>query len=195
MVDARGEARLLQEHLDELGLARQVRVQALDGDEALEAADAREPREEHRGHPAGRELGHELEPIELPARLPSTATSLLSGCPPVDRVMPPIMTPQRARTSLSARPPRDRTPARPGAPVRGRSTCDHWVKKRPTTAVTAATPPVAASRMFVRRCASRPCWYWGQLVPARRSPAAPRPCPGSSRCRAPTRRSRPRRPP
>ena len=64
MVDARGEARLVEEHLDELGLAREVRVQPLDGDEALEAADARQAREEHRGHAAGRELGDQLEAIE-----------------------------------------------------------------------------------------------------------------------------------
>ena len=40
VVDARGEPRLVEEHLDELLLAGEVRVQALDRDEALEAADA-----------------------------------------------------------------------------------------------------------------------------------------------------------
>jgi len=65
VVNARREPRLLEEHLDELGLARQVRMQALDGDEPLEAANAGETRQVHRGHPARRELGDQLEPIEL----------------------------------------------------------------------------------------------------------------------------------
>ena len=60
----RGEARLVEEHLDELLLVREVRVQPLDGDEALEAADAEDRAEEHRGHAARRELGHELVAIE-----------------------------------------------------------------------------------------------------------------------------------
>ncbi len=64
VVDPRGEARLLEEHLDELGLAREVGVKALDRDEALKAADAGEAPEVHGGHPAGRELGDELEAVE-----------------------------------------------------------------------------------------------------------------------------------
>ena len=64
VVDARGEARLVEEHLDELGLLREVRVQPLDRDEALEAGDAREAREEHRRHAAAGELGDELVAVE-----------------------------------------------------------------------------------------------------------------------------------
>ncbi len=64
VVDPRGEARLLQEHLDELGLAREVRVQALDPDEALKAARAGEATEVHGRHPSGRELRDELETVE-----------------------------------------------------------------------------------------------------------------------------------
>src|SRR5207244_2972853 len=37
MMDARREQRLVAKHLDELGLARQVRMQPLDGDEPLQA--------------------------------------------------------------------------------------------------------------------------------------------------------------
>src|SRR3954453_17682221 len=40
MMDARGESSLVEEHLDELLLVLQVRVQALHRDETLEAADA-----------------------------------------------------------------------------------------------------------------------------------------------------------
>ena len=64
MVDRRREARLVEEHLDELLLAREVRVQALDGDEALEAADAEDAAQENGGHAAGRELGDELVAVE-----------------------------------------------------------------------------------------------------------------------------------
>ena len=64
VVDPRGEARLVEEHLDELGVAREVRMQALDPDEALKAPGAGEAPEVHRRHPAGRELGDELEAVE-----------------------------------------------------------------------------------------------------------------------------------
>jgi hypothetical protein len=64
MVDARSKAGLVEEHLDEVFVAREMRMKALDRDEALEAADAREACKEDRSHPAGRELGDELEPIQ-----------------------------------------------------------------------------------------------------------------------------------
>ena len=96
VVDARREARLLEEHLDELGLAREVRVQPLDGDEALEAADAREAREIHRRHPAGRQLGDQLEPIE-PSALSFDGDQLAQVTPLADGVMLPIMTPARLK--------------------------------------------------------------------------------------------------
>ena len=89
MVDARREAGLLQEHLDELRLAREVRVKPLDGDEALESADAGEAREEHGRHPAGRELRHELEPIE-PLAFSFDGDQLAQETPSSDRVMPPL---------------------------------------------------------------------------------------------------------
>jgi hypothetical protein len=89
VVDARGQARLLEEHLDELGLAREVRVEPLDGDEALEAADAGEAREKHGRHAAGRQLGHQLEAIE-PSRLPLDGDQLAQVTPSADRVMPPL---------------------------------------------------------------------------------------------------------
>jgi hypothetical protein len=43
-----------------------MRMQTLYRDEALKAAGARNAREVHRGHPPGRELRYQLEPIELP---------------------------------------------------------------------------------------------------------------------------------
>ena len=49
--DARGEARLVEEHERELVLARQVWVRALDGDGAREAGRPEQAREVHRGHP------------------------------------------------------------------------------------------------------------------------------------------------
>jgi hypothetical protein len=63
-MDARGEARLVEEHLDELGLAREVRMKPLDRDEPLEARHAGETSEEDRRHTAARELGDELEAVE-----------------------------------------------------------------------------------------------------------------------------------
>ncbi len=69
MMDARRDARLIQEHLDELFFARQMRMEPLDGDEALETADAGQARQEHRGHTTGRELTDELVAIDaLPPR-------------------------------------------------------------------------------------------------------------------------------
>jgi len=63
-MDLGGEARFVEEHLDELSFAGQVRVQPLDRDEPLKARDAWEAREVDRGHPAAREFRHELEAIE-----------------------------------------------------------------------------------------------------------------------------------
>ena len=50
--DARREAGLVEEHVDEIGLGRQVRVHGLDGDQPLEAARAERAAEAHLGHPA-----------------------------------------------------------------------------------------------------------------------------------------------
>ena len=49
VADARGEARLVEEHRDELGVLRELRVQALDRDRAREAAG---PEEARRGAPS-----------------------------------------------------------------------------------------------------------------------------------------------
>ena len=64
VVNARGEACLVHEHVDELLLAGQVRMQALDRDEALEAAHAADSPEEDRGHATRRELADEFVTIE-----------------------------------------------------------------------------------------------------------------------------------
>ena len=64
MVDARREARLVEEHLDELLLVREVRVQPLDRDEALKPADAEDAGQEHGRHAARRDLGDQLVPVE-----------------------------------------------------------------------------------------------------------------------------------
>ncbi len=184
VVDARGEARLLQEHLDELGLARQVRVQALDGGEALEAADAREAREVHRGHAARRELGHELEAIELLA-LSFDCDELAQRGVALGRLMGPVdVSILRAGALRAAVPGRGcrlrmspAAPLRPG-PARA-STCSPACgaalpgprrvgplrEEDAETAVTSGDPAVAAISTFVRVCELSPCWYCGQLLP------------------------------
>ena len=65
VVDPRGEASLVEEHLDELGVPREVLVQALDGVEALETPRPAQAREKNRPHPPAGELRDQLEPIEL----------------------------------------------------------------------------------------------------------------------------------
>jgi hypothetical protein len=64
-MDPRGQASLVEEHLDELFLPRKMWVEALYRDEALKSPGAGHAREIHRGHPPGRELRYQLEPIEL----------------------------------------------------------------------------------------------------------------------------------
>jgi hypothetical protein len=63
-MDARGEAGLVEEHLNELAVAREVRVQALDREKALKPADPFAPREIHRRHAAARQLGDQLEAVQ-----------------------------------------------------------------------------------------------------------------------------------
>ena len=59
VTDAPAEARLVEEHRDELGILRELRMQALDGDGAREADGAAEPSEVDGGHPARGELSIE----------------------------------------------------------------------------------------------------------------------------------------
>jgi len=56
VVEVGRDAGLVQEHLDELGVVRQVREDPLDHQVPLEALDARLPRQPHLGHPARGEL-------------------------------------------------------------------------------------------------------------------------------------------
>ena len=56
MLDARGEARLVEEHRDELGVLRELRMQALDRDGAREADRAEEAPEVDRRHAARGDL-------------------------------------------------------------------------------------------------------------------------------------------
>ena len=150
VVDARGEARLVEEHLDELFLAGEVRVQALDGDEALEAADAAEPGEEHRRHAAGRDLADQLVAVEPPLRVGRVEQSDLRHRAP----------PLRTRPTAPSTAPRSRMQrgrrGRRAAASSGRRLF-HWVKTASTT-VTAAAPAVAPMRTLVRVCLARPCW-------------------------------------
>lgn len=60
----RREARLIEEHRDELRLLGQVRVEDLDGEQPLEAASAGEPREIDGAHPPSGDLGDELVAAE-----------------------------------------------------------------------------------------------------------------------------------
>ena len=64
VADARGEAGLVDQHGDELRIARQVRVQPLDGDDTGEAALASQPPEPDGGHAARRELTEKLVTID-----------------------------------------------------------------------------------------------------------------------------------
>ena len=54
--DARGEARLVEEHRDELGILGELRVEALDRDRAREADRTEQPPEVDRRHAAGGDL-------------------------------------------------------------------------------------------------------------------------------------------
>jgi hypothetical protein len=63
-MDARCDARFVEEHLDEFFLAREVRVQALHRNEALEAAHPRQARQVHGGHATGGNLAHQLVAID-----------------------------------------------------------------------------------------------------------------------------------
>ena len=55
VADARGQARFVEEHGDELGIERELRVQALDGDRPREPTFSHEPRQVHGRHAAGRD--------------------------------------------------------------------------------------------------------------------------------------------
>jgi hypothetical protein len=50
MLDARGEPGFVEEHRDELGVASERRVKALDGDGSRESADSAQPTEVYGGH-------------------------------------------------------------------------------------------------------------------------------------------------
>ena len=58
VVELDGELGLLDEHADELFVLRDVRQDALDGDQTFEALDAERLRSEHLGHPA------DVDPLE-----------------------------------------------------------------------------------------------------------------------------------
>ena len=65
VVEAGGEARLVEEHLHELPVAGEVRKDALEADQLLEAGCAGLPRQVDLGHPAG---GDELDELVLAQR-------------------------------------------------------------------------------------------------------------------------------
>jgi hypothetical protein len=56
MLDARGQARLFQEHLDELGIFRELRMQRLDGDRARETHGPHQAPEMNRRHSPSSDL-------------------------------------------------------------------------------------------------------------------------------------------
>ena len=56
VLDAAHQARLVEEHREELAVAREVRVQPLDRDDPAEAASTEEAPEVHARHPAARDL-------------------------------------------------------------------------------------------------------------------------------------------
>ncbi len=69
VMDQRREPRLVEEHLDELLLIREMRVEPLDGDEPLEPADTppSRARKTRCAMPPCRDLADELVAIELPS--------------------------------------------------------------------------------------------------------------------------------
>ena len=64
MVNARGKASLIQEHLHELFFILQVRVQTLDGVHPLEPTDPCQTRQVHSGHAARRYFAYQLVAID-----------------------------------------------------------------------------------------------------------------------------------
>ena len=56
VADACGHPRLVEKHGDEVGVLRELRVQALDGDGAREPFGPEQPAIVHRGHPPGCDL-------------------------------------------------------------------------------------------------------------------------------------------
>ncbi len=73
MADATDEARLVEEHPDELVVQRELRVQALDGDRAREADRADQAPEVDRGHAARRDGVADRVASDDARRLPSKA--------------------------------------------------------------------------------------------------------------------------
>jgi hypothetical protein len=61
---AGGQAALVEEHADEVGVVGQVREDALDRDQAREAGDARQPGHEQLGHAALAERDQQLVAAE-----------------------------------------------------------------------------------------------------------------------------------
>src|SRR5262249_33082754 len=59
-----GEARLVEEHLDDVRIARSLDVDLLDDDVALEAFDAGRAREQHLRHAAARQMLDDLVTTE-----------------------------------------------------------------------------------------------------------------------------------
>src|SRR5262249_29830052 len=101
MTDARCEPRLVEEHRDELVVVREVRVQHLDRDQALEARDALRARDVDRRHAARCELHEhfvtaELLPAEIAGRLRS-GLGLRHG----DQNLPAIDTPPPSGVAIA----------------------------------------------------------------------------------------------
>ena len=68
MADPRRQSRLVEEHRDELGLTRELRMQPLDGDRAREPDRAQQATEVHRGHTASRDLAVQRVAPDHPER-------------------------------------------------------------------------------------------------------------------------------
>ncbi len=75
MMQGRGETRLVEEHLDERRVARQLRQDPLDHPELLEALESHRAREVELGHATDRDLANQVILAELVAR--SQMTGLL----------------------------------------------------------------------------------------------------------------------
>ena len=155
MVDAGREARFVEEHVDELGLVGEMRVETLDGVEALKAGHPLEAREEYRRHPAARELGDQLEAIEPFASRGSLERGQGRGLSSVGS-RSPVLQHKFAGAAFQKRPLRPTAPP-PGSGVKVpigvgvfSAECDHRVKKMPMTPVAAPSPAVTPMSTFVR---------------------------------------------
>ena len=138
MVDARGDAGLVEEHVDELALFGEVRVHHLDGVEPLEPAGAGEPREPDAPHAAAREQRDELVAVEHAAGGHRVDVAHGQNVPARPRVGRPSWAPAVGSSATSRRGP------------------DQSVKSAPMSTVAAPTAAAVPTSTLVRSSLDTP---------------------------------------